>query len=191
MLGGRGIMEAVELYEMNRTPRESDLDWILHPKRLVAQSKPTKDLEYIDLADYQVTTLRLNICEYFIGTQSWPKTTRWERWLTYSTWEWVITIVAIILSIVAFISSLIHMWPELPNILGSLVSTAHAAQSTELPNASWNYTNIKDFGITFFVMILCLYSAFVCYHSKVESRRKFAQDTVKFILGFLSGRGMR
>ena len=180
-------MQAIELYDIKRAPIPDDLDRESNIKRLEARRKPTKDIDqWVDIADYQETTLRLNVCGFFNITVPW-----WKRWLTYSTWEWVIIIVTVVLSIMAFISSLINMWPELPKMFGSLISVANAAEITKIPNPSWNYAHLKDFGITLFVMILCLYSAAVCYHSKLESRRKFAQDTVKFILGFLSGRGMR
>jgi len=190
-------MESIDCYEPDRILRGfDDLSWMPKSKYLVIQEKRAKIRELdAEITNYQKKTLRLNICEFFTGTPAanhvLPKAAWWEHWLTYSTWEWVIIIVTVILSVIAFISSLIHIWPELPKIFGGLVSTAYAAEPTKLPNSSWNYINIKDFAITLFVMILCLYSAFVCYYSKVESQRKFGRDTVKFILGFLSGRGMR
>jgi len=64
MLGGRRVMEAIDLYEMNRTPRGTNLNWIPRAKYLEPPKRRTHKHEYnSDITDYQKASLRLNICE--------------------------------------------------------------------------------------------------------------------------------
>jgi len=70
MPGGRRLMEAaIVSYEMNRTPKGSELGWLKKSKILSRRKKPSKKLQYgADISNYQQATPRLNVCE--VGTET-------------------------------------------------------------------------------------------------------------------------
>lgn len=70
MPGGRRLMEpAIVSYEMNRTPKGSELEWPKKSKILSRRKKPSKTLQYgADITNYQQATPRLNVCE--VGTET-------------------------------------------------------------------------------------------------------------------------
>lgn len=68
--GGR-LMEAMASYEMDSTLRRNEIELHIGSKTLSRQKKPKRKHEYgADIAKYQQTTPRLNICE--IATESLP-----------------------------------------------------------------------------------------------------------------------
>ncbi len=114
------------------------------------------------------------------------------RFLNYTLWDRTIIILALVTSVIAFISALFKAFPVLLNILVGVVPVAYAGSTESVAQLFTDYATLKDFVITLFVMIICTGATLVCLlRSKDDHRSKYARDLTRLLFGFIVGKGFR